>query len=137
MSGAYAKVSDVMIPKIVTINGLATVREAIETMRETGIRSLVVERRDKSDEFGLLVISDIAKQVMANDRSPERVNVYEIMSKPVLTVPAEMDIRYAARLLTSFDLSRALVVDDAREPVGIVTVRDMVLKYFEPEAAGA
>lgn len=132
MSAAYIKVSDVMIPKVITIDGMATVKEAIETMQQTGIRSLVVERRDESDEFGLLVISDIAKKVMAADRAPERVNVYEIMSKPVLTLPADMNIKYAVRLLVQFDLSRALVVNETREPVGIVTVRDLVLKHYTP-----
>ncbi len=133
MSAAYIKVSDVMIPKVITIDGMATVKEAIETMQQTGIRSLVVERRDESDEFGLLVISDIAKKVMAADRAPERVNVYEIMSKPVLTLPADMNIKYAVRLLVQFDLSRALVVNETREPVGIVTVRDLVLKHYTPQ----
>ena len=135
MSAAYIKVSDVMIPKVITIDGMATAKEAIDTMQRTGIRSLVVERRDESDEFGLLVISDIAKKVMAADRAPERVNVYEIMSKPVLTLPADMNIKYAVRLLVQFDLSRALVVDDSRKPVGIVTVRDLVLKHYAAEGA--
>ena len=135
MSAAYIKVSDVMIPKVITIDGMATAKEAIDTMQRTGIRSLVVERRDESDEFGLLVISDIAKKVMAADRAPERVNVYEIMSKPVLTLPADMNIKYAVRLLVQFDLSRALVVDDGRKPVGIVTVRDLVLKHYAAEGA--
>lgn len=130
MSAAYSKVSDVMVPTVVTIDGMATVKEAIDLMKSSGVRSLVVGRRDESDEFGLLVISDIAKKVMAADRAPERVNVYEIMSKPVLTLPAAMNIKYAVRLLVQFDLSRALVVNDAREPVGIITVRDLVLEHF-------
>ena len=133
MSAAYSKVSDVMVPTVVTIDGMATVKEAIDLMKSSGVRSLVVGRRDESDEFGLLVISDIAKKVMAADRAPERVNVYEIMSKPVLTLPAAMNIKYAVRLLVQFDLSRALVVNDAREPVGIITVRDMVLEHFIAE----
>ncbi|MBL6928465.1 MAG: CBS domain-containing protein [Rhodospirillales bacterium] len=133
MSAVYTKVSDVMVPKVITIDGMATVKEAINTMKSTGVRSLVVGRRDESDEFGLLVISDIAKKVMAVDRAPERVNVYEIMSKPVLTLPAAMNIKYAVRLLVQFDLSRALVVNDAREPVGIITVRDLVLEHFIAE----
>ncbi len=51
------------------------------------------------------------------------------MSKPVVTVPADMSIKYAVRLLVRFELSRALVVDAERKPVGIVTLRDMVLCY--------
>ena len=132
MSGkSYIKVSDVMTTTIKTIDATATVAEAIEVMRESGVSSLVAERRDASDEYGLVVVSDIARQVIAENRAPERVNVYEIMTKPVLAVAADMNIRYAVRMLVQFGLSRALVVDHERTPVGIATLRDMVLRHVE------
>ncbi len=122
------KVADVMTTKIKTIEATATVADAIAMMRDAGVSSLIAQRRDTADEYGLIVVSDIARHVIAQNRAPERVNVYEIMSKPVLDVSADMNIRYAVRLLTRFGLSRALVVDEARVPVGIVTLRDMVLR---------
>ena len=125
----YIKVSNVMTPTVLIIQRMATVREAIEQMREAGVSSMAVERRDEADEYGLLVVSDIAREVVAKERSPDRVNVYEIMSKPVLTLPADMNIKYAVRLLVQFGLSRALVEDETRAPVGIVTLRDMVLRH--------
>ena len=126
-------VRQVMTPSVRAINRMATVREAVDIMREAGVSSVAVERRDKDDEYGLLVVTDIAREVIGEDRSPDRVNVYEVMTKPVLTVPADMDIRYAVRLLSHFNLSRALVVDKERDPVGIVTLRDMVLRYIGAE----
>ena len=123
----HITVGEVMSVGVRTIGGMATVREAINVMRENRVSSLVVERRDEKDEFGLVEVFDIAKQVIADNRSPDRVNVYEIMSKPVLSVPEEMSIRYAVRLLVQFRLTRALVVDHDRSPRGIVTMRDMVL----------
>lgn len=124
------KVSDVMTTKVMHIDAIATVQDAINKMQSSGVSSLVVERRDKHDEYGLVVVSDIAREVVATNRPPERVNVYEIMSKPVLSLPPDMNIRYAVRLLTQFGLSRALVVDEHRAPVGIVTLRDMVLRHI-------
>ena len=129
----YIKVSDMMIPSVHTIGRMATVREAINAMRQHGVSSLAVERRDVTDEFGLLVVTDIAREVIAKERSPDRINVYEIMSKPVLTLPFDMNIKYAIRLLVRFGVSRALVVDGQRTPIGIVTLRDMVLRYGEVE----
>ncbi len=123
------KVSQAMTASVHTIDAMATVKDAIQMMRTHSVSSLAVERRDENDEFGLLVIVDIAREVISVNRSTERVNVYEIMSKPVVTLPAEMSIKYAVRLLVRFELSRALVVDSARKPVGIVTLRDMVLCY--------
>ncbi len=125
----FTPVGDVMIRDVQTIGAMATVSEAIEAMSRAGVSSLVVERRGELDEFGLLVVSDIARKVIAANKSSDRTNVYEIMSKPVLSVPESMDIRNAVRLLVQFNLSRALVVDDHRSPVGIVTLRDMVLRH--------
>jgi predicted transcriptional regulator len=127
--GPYIKVAEAMTPSVRHIDAMASVKDAIKMMRETDVSSLAVERRDETDEFGLLVIADIAREVIAKNRSAERVNVYEVMSKPVLTLAAEMNIKYAVRLLVRFDLSRALVVNAERRPVGIVTLRDMVLCY--------
>ena len=74
-----------------------------------------------------MLLSDIAGQVLAQNRSPDRVNVYEIMSKPALTLHPRMQVRYAARLLVQLNLSRALVVDADRNPIGLVSLRDLVL----------
>ena len=48
------KVGEVMTPSPRVIDGLATVREAVELMRNNSISSLVIDRRDESDEFGLV-----------------------------------------------------------------------------------
>ncbi|GAB6052389.1 CBS domain-containing protein [Magnetospira thiophila] len=122
------RVKDVMTHVINKIARTATVQDAIDMMRANGAGSLAVERRDRNDEYGLISVSDIASKVMAEDRAPERVNVYEVMSKPVITVHGDMDIRYAMRLLTKFGVSRAMVLDPQREPLGIVTLRDMVFR---------
>mgnify|MGYP003680497224 CR=1 FL=1 len=125
----HVPVADVMTTTIARISPLDTVASAITQMREAKVSSLVVDRRDDHDEYGLLVVSDIARSVVAENRAPERVNVYEVMSKPVISLPASMDIRNAVRLLVRFGLSRALVVDDKRHPIGLVTMRDLVLRH--------
>ena len=123
------RVGDVMGSKLYTIDRLATVAEAMALMKQYEVSSLAVDRRDDDDEFGLLVVADIAREVIAQNRAPERVNVYEIMSKPVLTLPSAMLARYAVRLLVRFELSRAVVVDYERHPLGMVTLRDLVLSH--------
>ena len=125
------RVGDVMGSKLYTIDRLATVAEAMALMKQHEVSSLAVDRRDDDDEFGLLVVADIAREVIARNRAPERVNVYEIMSKPVWTLPSAMLARYAVRLLVRFELSRAVVVDYERHPLGMVTLRDLVLSHVE------
>ncbi len=130
---AYISVRDTMSPKPHSIEGLAPVSQAIQIMREHDISSLIIEKRHEGDEYGILVIHDIAEKVIGPGRAPERVSVYEVMSKPVVTVDAEMDIKYAVRMLTRFGLSRALVMEKD-ELIGLVTVRDMVLRHAAAEA---
>jgi len=121
-------VQDVMSKGVITIEATATVAAAVQLMRQHNTSSIVVERRNAADEFGLVVVTDIAKEVLGKDLSPARVNVYEVMSKLVLTLAAEMNIVYAVRMLSRFKLSRALVVDHDRNPLGLVTMRDMILR---------
>jgi signal-transduction protein with cAMP-binding, CBS, and nucleotidyltransferase domain len=127
----FTRVREVMSPSPTVIDGLATVAEAIEVMRDKKISSLVIDRRHEGDEYGLLVVTDIAERVVAEDRAPGRTNVYEVMTKPVLTLDCEMDIKYAIRLLAQFGVSRALVTRDGTL-AGLVTMRDMVLRYMGP-----
>ncbi len=126
-------VADVMSSSVITIASTATVREVVQLMKQHHTSSIVVERKNEQDEFGLIAIADIAGKVVGKNRSPDRVNAYEVMSKPVLTVASEMDVVYAVRLLTRFKLTRALVVDHDRNPVGLVTLRDMVLRTLHDE----
>ena len=121
------RVGDVMNPELHSIDGLATVSDAMALMRQHGVEALAVNRRDETDEVGLILVSDVAREVVARNRSPDRVNVYEIMSKPVLTLPPDMLTRYAVRLLVRFQISRAIVVDRDRSPIGFVTLHDLVI----------
>ena len=131
----YVAVRDTMTSNPRCVDGLAPVSEAIRIMRDEGLRSLVIEKRHERDELGMIVIHDIADKVISAGRAPARVSVYEIMSKPAVTLDADMDIKYAIRLLTRLELSRALVMEkDAL--IGIVTLRDMVLRFAEDDGGG-
>ena len=120
-------VRDVMKQNFDIIDGMTTVSEALKKMKHTETKTLIVDKRDEYDEYGVVLISDIAKQVLAKDRAPDRVNIYEVMAKPVITVDPKMDIRYCARLFENFGLSRAPVIENGKM-IGIVSFTDMVLR---------
>ncbi len=125
------RVRDVMKPKFDMVDGMATVKDALSTMQHVDTKCLIVNKRHDDDEYGMVLISDIARHVLAKDRAAERVNVYEVMAKPVITVDPDMDIRYCARLFDRFHLSRAPVVNGGKV-VGIVSFTDMVLRGMLP-----
>jgi signal-transduction protein with cAMP-binding, CBS, and nucleotidyltransferase domain len=128
MSGkSYVAVREVMTSSPLVVDGLASVAQAVALMKENDVSSLVVDKRDDSDEYGMLAIHDVAREVVAHDRAADRVNVYEIMSKPVISVDVDMNVKYAVRLLTRFKLTRALVLQRGKV-AGIVTLRDLVIR---------
>lgn len=123
----WGVVRDCMRKEVTEIDGKMDVLSALKVMKKVGATSLIVKRRDDQDEYGLLLFSDIAKEVIAKDRAPERVNVYEVMAKPVLSVRPDMQIRYCARLFENFGISHAPVVEDDKV-IGIVSFYLLVLQ---------
>jgi len=121
-------VRDVMKENYDIVDGVATVRQALEVMRFVETKCLVVDKRHERDEYGIVLLSDIAREVLAAKRSPDRVSIYEVMSKPAITVHPEMDIRYASALFARFHISRSPVVNGDGMIVGIISHTDMVMK---------
>lgn len=125
-------VRDCMRKEVTEVDGTMDVLSALKVMKKVGATSLIVSRRDDQDEYGLLLFSDIAKKVLAKDRAPERVNVYEVMAKPVLMVRPDMQVRYCARLFEDFGISHAPVLEDDKI-VGMVSFYLLVLHGLKPE----
>jgi signal-transduction protein with cAMP-binding, CBS, and nucleotidyltransferase domain len=120
------RVKDVMTNNYDLVDGLIMVDKALVKMKATGAVVLIVDRRDSNDEYGIVLLSDIAREVLAVDRAPERVNIYEVMSKPVVSVDPEMDIRYCARLFHSLGFSYAPVIENGQLQ-GIVGYAGMLM----------
>jgi len=121
------RIRDVMRPAIDIVDGMTTISDALTQMEHLKNKMLIVDKRHADDEYGVVRMSDIAHHVLAQDKSPDRVNVYEVMIKPAITVDASMDIRYCARLFERLKLSRAPVMEDGKL-VGVVSLTRMVLK---------
>jgi len=108
------------------IDGMASAKEAADLMRKQKVEALIVQKRHPDDAYGVVSLIDLLHGVVAANRPPEQVNVYEIMTKPVITVPADMDIRYVVRLLLRAKIRRA-PVEDKGEYIGMLTLTDLVM----------
>jgi len=120
------RVKDVMKTDFGTIDGIATVAEALKKMKTLKTAVLIVNKRNEHDEYGMVTSADIARHVLAKDRAPDRVNVYEIMSKPIISVHPDMDIRYCSRLFANYNLVRAPVLE-SNKIIGMVSPNSLVL----------
>ncbi len=118
---------DIMHTQFIEVDGLTTVKEAIRRLREADVSVILVKKRNAHDAFGIVLLSDIAKKVLARDRSPERVNIYEIMSKPVVRIDPELDVRYCARLFDQFGLSVCPVIEQD-QVIGMISYGELVMK---------
>lgn len=119
---------DVMKKGVVSIDGMATAREAAARMRAEHVTALLVDKRHPDDAWGIVAIQDLIRGVMIPGRPSGEVHVYEIMTKPVMTVPADMDIRYVARLIYRAHIRRA-PVEDHGQLIGMVSLSSLILNY--------
>ena len=123
----YQRAKDVMSKKVILIDGMATAKEAVEIMRKEEMESLIVKKRNPQDAYGIVSIHDLIKGVILQDKTSEEVNVFEIMTKPVISVPANMDAKYAASLLNNVGV-RMAPVEENGEYIGMISLSDLILE---------
>lgn len=116
---------DVMSTNLILIDGMTTAREAAVRMREANVEALVVDKRHADDAYGLIAIQDLITGVVSTGRSPDHVNVFEIMTKPVISVPASMDIRYVVRMLIQANIRRAPVEENGQY-IGMISLNELI-----------
>ncbi len=127
------RVRDVMGNSYAMIDGIKTVEEGIQLARQYAVKALVVNKRHDNDEYGIVLMNDIAKKVLARNHSVERTNIYEIMTKPALSVSPDMDVKYCARLFERFGVSRAPVIENGKV-IGMVSYNNIVLNGMALDA---
>lgn len=124
---SFQSVKNVMTRDIVFVDGMATAKEAVEIMRKENVEALIVKKRHENDAYGIILVHDFIKGVIIADKTSEEVNVFEIMTKPAISVPADMDIRYVANLFMQVGLRMAPVEENC-ELIGMISLSDLILE---------
>jgi len=123
-------VKDIMQTNVATISPLATIREAMRVMRAKKVRALVVERRDSHDAYGLITYATILRTIVAEEGDIDLINVYDVCTKPAISVHGEMHVKHVARLMVNQNFRRVVVLRD-NELEGIVARNDIVAPILE------
>lgn len=118
-------IKDIMVREVVTVSPFATIRQAMQLMKRHGVKSLIVEKRDQHDAFGIITYTNILKTIVAEEGDIDLLNVYDVCAKPALTISRELHVKHAARLMVRMNIRR-LLVTSANELAGIVTMNDIV-----------
>jgi len=92
----------------------ASIQEAMKKMYINRVTSLIV-----GDE-GIITRKDIIHKIIAKQQNPKEINVWEVMSSPLLSIPAQTTIKDCARIMQKTGL-RHLPVTEKDKITGIVT----------------
>lgn len=120
-------VEQIMIPKeeVATISSLETVRNCLRIMQDKKVKSIIVEKNNVHDAFGIVTYTNILDAIFSQDGDMDLLNVYDIATKPIIQVSAELNIRYAAQMMLNNNINR-LVVTESSELLGIISMNDIV-----------
>ena len=120
-------VEEVMTPleKLVKVSPMATVREALQLMKENGVRSVIVDKNGTSGAYGLVTFKNILQSIVAEDGDIDLLNVYDIAAIPAIAISAKLDVKYAAKMMVTSSIKRILVTDN-NELRGILTMTDII-----------
>jgi len=120
------KAFDIMSQDVAIVRGSATVAEAIKLMRLKEVRTLIVDIRSADDAYGIVTQTDIVYKVVAYGKDPAAMRVYEIMTKPCISVNPDLGVEYVARLFANTGIHVAPVI---REGIlGVITLSDILNK---------
>ncbi len=117
--------------KAITLEPDKTLLDARNTMIRYNISRIVVAKDHKA--IGILTEKDIARFLYSEvpSRRLDEITIAEIMSKELVTVDEESDLRKCAKLMLERGISSLIVVDGKKNLKGIFTKSDLVFAYVE------
>jgi len=115
-------VGGIMSP-VVTVKNDDMVNVAMHVMIEKGVNAVMVEP-DASGLWGIMTDRDVLKKIISVNRSPARVPVREVTTRPLVTVKREMPLAEASQRMAEANVRRVVVEMDDK-PVGMVTDNDL------------
>ncbi len=130
MEKAFKTAKDIADIPVVLVDGLTSVRQAVNIMKERNIEVLIIDKRNDEDAHGILVLSDIIRNVVSQNKSLDEVSVYEIMRKPVVAIPHYLNAKYVPRFLSNLGMFNA-PVDENGTFVGIVSLKNYLMHHYE------
>ncbi len=120
-------VEEIMTPveRLIIVPQMSSVRAALQKMKISRVRSLVVEKNGTHGAYGLVTFKNILQSIVAEDGDIDLLNVYDIAASPSISVSAKLDVKYAARMMVQGSIKRLLVIDN-NELQGLLTMTDII-----------
>ena len=130
------KVSDLMSTHIVTVPPEFSAAEAARTMERNDVGLLPV-CGGNGELQGVLTDRDIVTRCIAARIDPRQVRVQDLMTRDVVSVSPDEDVKTAARIMSGEQIRRLPVLEHDRI-VGVLSLADLLHSdIYDMEAAQA
>lgn len=110
----FKRAKEIASDKLFFIDGLASVRSAVQLMKDKNVQVLIIQKRNNADANGIITVNDIIKGVIIPNKTLDEVSVYEIMTKPVFSISAHLNVKYVARLMYNYNIKIAPVEENGK-----------------------
>ena len=129
------RLSNIMTGGVQTVAPGATLAEAAKKMASADIGSLPVCSSERK-VVGIITDRDIAVRAVARGLDPNATRVQDVMTREVLSCPADSDVEAACELMEEKQVRRLVVTDPQDAPIGIVSLGDIALSLREAKVGG-
>ncbi|MCG6871750.1 MAG: isocitrate dehydrogenase (NADP(+)) [Gammaproteobacteria bacterium] len=100
-----------------------TIADATRYMRENGFSSVLVEPGDDG-VWGIMTEHDVVSRIVGENRAAAAIQVGEIASKPLVSVPPDTGLTDVASLMNERDFRRVAVTENG-QPIGVISESDI------------
>ena len=115
----FKKAKEIASGHLFYIDGLESVRDAIQLMKDKNVQALIIKKRNNADANGIITVFDIIKGVIIPNKTLDEVSVYEIMTKPVFSISAHLNVKYVPKLMYNYNVKIAPVEENG-EYIGMI-----------------
>ena len=121
-------IRDTCTKDVITCNRDTKIDEVAQLMRQNHVGDVVVIEESMGRQFpiGIVTDRDIVTSVLALELDPTIFSAGDLVSRPIVTVPENMDAFEVMQAMRKHGIRRMPVVDDAGALVGIVSSDDLL-----------
>ncbi|MCS7117510.1 MAG: CBS domain-containing protein [Thaumarchaeota archaeon] len=118
----------------VVLDENTSVSEAVKTMRDRGVTSVLVSKGGKA--VGIVTERDVLYRVVAEGKDPKKVKLGEVKSSPLITISPDRKVSDAIAIMSQRGIRR-IVVTEGERVLGVLTTvalaGELVEKSLLPE----
>jgi len=119
----WNEVGDIMTEDVTTVCPGSSVVSAAKIMSDKNISCIIVS--DNGDLSGIITETDLLKRAVADSNDFRKMKVEHIMTSPVRSVPRNLSVLDASKIIEDENIRRLVVLEEERL-VGIITQTDIV-----------